>query len=79
MHISCLSLLIESVNKFYKTSTGFNNGKDISEVKNLETSKWEINKFLLETIFVAEYFFKKIKFEIRVSENFFKNATFKEC
>ena len=33
MHISCLSLLIESTNRFYKTPTGFDNGKDIFEVK----------------------------------------------
>ena len=39
----------------------------------------EINKFLLETIIVAEYFFKKIEFEIRVAEYFFKNTTSSEC
>ena len=44
-------------------------------LQKLETSKLEINKFLLETIIVAEYFFKKIEFEIRVAENFFKNIT----
>ena len=33
MHISCLSLLIESTNKIYKTPAGFDNGKDISEEK----------------------------------------------
>ena len=38
----------------------------------------EINKFLLETIIVAEYFFKKIEFEIRVAENFFKNTMVEE-
>ena len=68
MHISCLSLLIDSTNNFYKTPTGVDNGKDISEVKIGN------NKFLLETIIVAEYFFKKIEFEIRVAENFFKNT-----
>ena len=39
----------------------------------LEKPKLEINKFLLETIIVAEYFFKEIEFEIRVAEYFFKN------
>ena len=33
MHISCLSLLIESTNKVYKTPTDSDNRKEISEVK----------------------------------------------
>ena len=42
-------------------------------LQKLEISKLEINKFLLETNIVAEFFFKKIEFEIRVAEYFFKN------
>ena len=44
----------------------------------METSKLEINKILLEKILVAEFFFKKVEFEFRVSENFFKNTTVKK-
>jgi len=42
------------------------------------SSKLRVNKFLLERILLAEYFFKKIKFEIRVAENFFKNTILKD-
>ena len=48
-------------------------------LQKLETSTLEINKFLLQTIIVAEYFFKEIEFEIRVAEYFFKNITAREC
>ena len=41
-------------------------------LQKLETSTSEINKFLLQTIIVAEYFFKEIEFEIRVAEYFLK-------